>query len=166
MKTNQPDKTINNIQVLNRNRMKKRKITKNELLELSKKSELRKIANNLGDSVNYFIEAQRGPNFGLEFLFYGDKWVDVGGVDSLLGESPKRISYTVDVTKVDFYIPHLEQHGSKISREIAEHLRSKSEKDRQIPEGIAKQFFYCAFGVKNFNDLPRLIKLHQRIYNP
>lgn len=157
-------KNINSSSILTRSRMRTGKITKKELERLSQSSELRRIATELGDAVSYFIEAERGANFGLEFLHYRDKWVDVGGIDSLIERDQKRITYMVDVQKIDFYIRHLEGHGSKISKEIAKNLKSRPKKDRKIPKGIAQQLFYRAFGVDNFEELSDLIKLHQEIY--
>lgn len=157
-------KTINSSNVFTRSRMQTKRITRKRLARLSQSSELRRIASELGDAVNYFIETERGANFGLEFLQYRDEWVDVGGIASLLGESPKRISYSVDVRKVDFYIEYLEKHGSRISKEISENLKLRPKKDRKIPKGIASRSWYCAFGVDNFEELPELVKLHQKTY--
>lgn len=158
-------KNINSSKVLTKSRMQTRRITKKDLVRLAQSSELRRIANDLGDLVTYDVETQKS-NFGLECLSYRDKFAWIIARDKVLEKDAKLVIYHVDVTRLDFYLDRLKEYEGELSKRVEKELRSRPKKDGEIPDGISQSFIGADFEVKDFRELPGFITLHKRIYMP
>ena len=89
-----------------------------------------------------------------EFLAYNDDWsIITASVSNRFRRDPKTVVYIIN-SELDFYLANLRSLDNELTKRIIEAIEIRSPK---LDE------FVKDFDVNNFNDLPALIKLHEKL---
>src|SRR3989344_6302256 len=119
-----------------------------------KQTELEKIAEEFGSCVSYEREEFKRGYF-IECLFYNDANSRITARDDSIGTHGKLVSYQVDEKKLDSYLPLLKKSKTEIAREI-----DRDFSNRPRSKNPEKWKVYGNFPVRDFEDLPDLIRMH------
>ena len=115
--------------------------------------ELEQLAREMGDAIRYSMESK------IEQIAYLDSSSQITATEYPSGA--KHLNYHVDITKVDYYISHLKQLESGVSKEIQKALVPRLKEAH--PTDDSQHLVGGVFELADFSEISDLILLHKRI---